>query len=46
MGHMTSPRGDVDPGIPKVTWLVDVTWDDMDTWDVCHVSVRFEILEY
>jgi hypothetical protein len=28
------------------TWLADVAWDDVDTWDVCHVSVRFEILEY
>jgi hypothetical protein len=36
----------VDPGIPKVTWLADVTWDDMDTWDVFHVSVNFGHLEY
>jgi hypothetical protein len=36
----------VDPGIPEVTWLADVTWDDMDTWDVCHMSVSFEHLEY
>jgi hypothetical protein len=35
---MTSPRGDVDPGILEVTWLVNITWDDMDTWDVPHVS--------
>jgi hypothetical protein len=41
-GMMTSPRGDVHPEIPKVMWLVDVTWDDVDTWDVCQVSVSFE----
>jgi hypothetical protein len=29
----------------KVTWLVDITWDDVDTWDVCHVSVIFEHVE-
>jgi hypothetical protein len=29
----------------EVTWLVDVTWDDVDTWDVCHVSVSFEPME-
>jgi hypothetical protein len=45
-GTMTSPKGDVDPRILEVTWLVDVTWDNMDTWDVCHVSVSFEHLEY
>jgi hypothetical protein len=39
---MTSPRGDVDLGIPKVTWLADVTWDDVDTWDVFYVTVSFE----
>jgi hypothetical protein len=43
---MMSPRGDVDLGITKVTWLADVTWDDMDTWDVCHVSVHFEHMDY
>jgi hypothetical protein len=27
MGHDDSPRGDVDPRIPKVTWLVEgMTW--------------------
>jgi hypothetical protein len=31
----------VDPGIPEVTWLANVTWDDLDTWDVCHMSVSF-----
>jgi hypothetical protein len=36
----------VDPRIPEVTWLIDVTWDDVDIWDVCHVSVSFEHLEY
>jgi hypothetical protein len=29
----------------EVTWLVDITWDDVDTWDVCHVSVSFEPME-
>jgi hypothetical protein len=24
---------------PEVTWPTDVTKDDVDTWDVCHVSV-------
>jgi hypothetical protein len=24
---------------PEVTWPADVTRDDVDTWDVCHVSV-------
>jgi hypothetical protein len=24
---------------PEVTWPADVTRDDMDTWDVCHMSV-------
>jgi hypothetical protein len=24
---------------PRVTWPADVTRDDVDTWDVCHVSV-------
>jgi hypothetical protein len=24
---------------PRVMWLADVTRDDVDTWDVCHVSV-------
>jgi hypothetical protein len=43
---MTPLGGDVDLGIPEVTWLADVTWDDVDTWDVFHVSVRFELLEY
>jgi hypothetical protein len=32
----------VDPKISEVTWLADVTGDDMDTWDVHHVSVSFE----
>jgi hypothetical protein len=41
-GRMMSLRGDVDLGISEVTWLGDVTWDDMDTWDVCHMSVSFE----
>ena len=43
---MTSPRGDVDPEIPEVTWLADITRDDMDTWYVCHMSVSFEHMEY
>jgi hypothetical protein len=29
----------------KVTWLADITWDDVDTWDVCHVSMSFEPME-
>jgi hypothetical protein len=29
----------------EVTWLADVIWDDVDTWDVCHVSVSFEPVE-
>jgi len=41
-GTMMSLGGDVDPRISKVTWLTDVTGDDMDTWDVCHMSVSFE----
>jgi hypothetical protein len=32
----------VDSRIYEVTWLVDVTGDDMDTWDVRHVSISFE----
>jgi hypothetical protein len=24
---------------PEVTWPADVTKDDVDTWDVCHMSV-------
>jgi hypothetical protein len=39
---MMSLGGDVDLKISKVTWLADVTWDDVDTWDVHHVSVSFE----
>jgi len=39
---MTSLGGDVDPKISKVMWLADVTKDDVDTWDVCHVLVIFE----
>jgi hypothetical protein len=23
----------------RVTWPADITRDDVDTWDVCHVSV-------
>jgi hypothetical protein len=41
-GTMTSPGGEVDPRISEVTWILDVTGDDMDTWDVCHVSVIFK----
>jgi hypothetical protein len=41
-GTMTSPGGDVDPGISEVMLLADVTSDDVDTWDVCHVLVSFE----
>ena len=40
-GMMMSLGGDVDPKISEVTWLVDVTRDDVDTWDVHHVSVIF-----
>jgi hypothetical protein len=29
----------------EVTWLANVTWDDVDTWDVCHMSVSFEHVE-
>jgi hypothetical protein len=29
-----------------VTWLANVTRDDVDTGDVCHVLVSFELLEY
>jgi hypothetical protein len=36
----------VDPKISEVTWLAYVTWDDVETWDVCHVSVIFEHWEY
>jgi hypothetical protein len=32
----------VDPRIFKVTWLVDITRDDVDTWDVRHMLVSFE----
>jgi len=45
-GKMMSPGGDVDPIISKVTWLMNITWDGMETWDVCHVLVIFEHLEY
>jgi hypothetical protein len=45
-GMMMSPRSDVDRRIIEVTWLADITWDDVDTWDVCHVLVCFEHLEY
>jgi hypothetical protein len=41
-GMMQSPGGDVDPIISEVTWLVDVTRDEVDTWDMRHVSVSFE----
>jgi hypothetical protein len=41
-GTMTSPGDDVDPRIFEVTWLVDITRDDVDTWDVRHMSVIFE----
>jgi hypothetical protein len=43
---MMSLKGDVDPGILEVVWLVDITWDDVDTWDVCHMLVIFEHMEY
>jgi hypothetical protein len=42
-GTMTSPGGDVDPKISEVTCLADVTRDDVDTWDVHHVSVILSI---
>jgi hypothetical protein len=29
----------------EVTWLADVTRDDVDTWDVCHMSMSFEHVE-
>jgi hypothetical protein len=41
-GTMMSPGGDVDPKISEVTWLSDVTRDDVDTWDVHHMLVIFE----
>ena len=41
-GTMTSLGSDVDPRIFEVTWLGDITRDDVDTWDVHHVSVIFE----
>jgi hypothetical protein len=41
-GTMTTPGGDVDPIIFEVTWLADVTNDDVETWDVFHVLVSFE----
>jgi hypothetical protein len=41
-GMMMSPGGDVDPRISEVTWLANVTREDMETWDVCHMSVSFE----
>jgi hypothetical protein len=28
-----------------VAWHDDVTWIDVDTWVVCHVSVGFEPME-
>jgi hypothetical protein len=28
-----------------VMLLVDITWDDMETLDVCHVSMSFELVE-
>jgi hypothetical protein len=37
-----SPGGDVDPKISEVRWLADITGDDVDTWNVCHVSLSFE----
>jgi hypothetical protein len=36
----------VDLRISDVTWLADVTWDDVDTWNVCHMLVIFDHLEY
>jgi hypothetical protein len=45
-GMMTSGGGDVDPRISEVTWLTDVTRDDVDTWDGYHMSVIFEHMEY
>jgi hypothetical protein len=41
-GMMMPPGGDVDLKISEVTWIADVTGDDMETWDVCHVLVSFE----
>jgi hypothetical protein len=29
----------------EVTWLAHVTWDNVDTWELCHVSVSFEHVE-
>jgi hypothetical protein len=39
---MMSSGGDVDLKISKVTWLANITGDDVDTWDVHHVLVIFE----
>jgi hypothetical protein len=39
---MMSSRADVYLKIPEVTWLADVTRDDLDTWDVHHMSEIFE----
>jgi hypothetical protein len=30
----------------EVMWLVNITYDDVDTWDVCHMSISFENMEY
>jgi hypothetical protein len=39
---MMSPGGDVDPIISEVMWLENVIRNDVDTWDVHHMSVIFE----
>jgi hypothetical protein len=33
------------PQRDKVVGHGDVTWFDVDTWDVCHVSVGFEPMD-
>jgi hypothetical protein len=35
----------VDLRIFEVMWLADVTGDDVDTWDVHHISVIFEHMD-
>jgi hypothetical protein len=29
----------------KVTWLMEITWDDVDTCNVYHMSMHFEPME-
>jgi hypothetical protein len=42
---LKTPRSPEDQRV-EVMRHDDVTWDDMDTWDVCHVSVIFGHLEH